>query len=198
MRCRTCSHSFCWICRTAVDHKAHTCNKIELAPDATEAAKSLAKWEHFSKRYGVHGAAINLQSKLHAKAKDHIQELEDQHHKAFIELVFITEATDGILAARKVLRDTYVYGYFLPDDVNRALFEHLQSQLEQQTEQLSALIEQKPLDIFRDRLKVIDLDKALRRSLQNVIEGLEQGDVKGGAGAKPTEDAEWAKEVKVP
>lgn len=112
--------------------------------------------------------------------------------------MFINEAIDCILAARKVLRDTYVFGYFLPDDVNRALFEHLQAQLESQTEQLSALIEQKPLNIYRDRLKVIDLDKALRRSLENVIQGLEEGDVKGGAGAKPSEDAEWAKDVKAP
>ena len=64
MRCHSCQHAFCWICRTGVDHKAHNCNKIELSPDASDAAKSLAKWEHFSKRYAMHAASINIQAKL--------------------------------------------------------------------------------------------------------------------------------------
>jgi hypothetical protein len=72
----------------------------------------------------------------------------------------------------------------------------LQGQLESKTEELSGLVEQKPDAVFRDRLKVIDIDKALRGNLENVIVGLEQGEVKGGQGTKT--DAEWAKEVKAP
>ena len=198
IRCRTCNTGFCWLCMQLFDHKNHDCNKLELGADASDAAKSLAKWEHFSKRYASHAQAITIQSKLIGKAKDCIATLENEHHKAYIELVYILEATHTILAARKVLRDTYVYGFFLPDDVNRALFEHLQGQLETKTEQLSGLVEQKPVDVFRDRLKVIDIDKALRGSLANVLEGLETGDVRGGQGAKPTDDADWAKDVKAP
>ncbi len=67
------------------DHKNHDCNKLELAADATDAAKSLAKWvqltlfspfvflsrtakasmqNHFSKRYGAHAQAMSIQAKL--------------------------------------------------------------------------------------------------------------------------------------
>ena len=63
--------------------KNHDCNKFELGADATEAAKSLAKWEHFSKRYASHAQAITLQAKLKAKAADCISKLENEHHKVF-------------------------------------------------------------------------------------------------------------------
>ncbi len=98
-----------------------------------------------------------------------------------------------MIAARKVLKDTYVYGYFLPDHVNRALFEFLQAELQQNTELLSSLVEaKKPLEVFDNRLKIVDLDKALRKSLQSILVALEKGDVKGGDGAAAP-DAEWAK-----
>lgn len=44
VRCRTCNTTFCWLCMGVFDHKNHDCNKLELAADATDAAKSLAKW----------------------------------------------------------------------------------------------------------------------------------------------------------
>jgi hypothetical protein len=109
--------------------------------------------------------------------------------------VYIQEATSTILQARKVLKDTYVYGYFLPEHVNRALFEFHQGELERNTELLSGLVEQKPPDVFRDRLKIVDLDKALRTALQNTLLALEKGDVKGGQGAAVSPDAEWTKVV---
>lgn len=195
MRCRTCNTAFCWLCMGLFDHKNHDCNKLELGKDASEAAKSLAKWEFFSKRYASHAQAITLQAKLLGRAKDTISKLENDFHKAYIELVFILDATHGVLAARKVLKDTYVYGYFLPNSVNRELFEFLQGQLESKTEELSGLIEQKPELVFKDRLKIIDITKTLLASLQNVLQGLEKGDVRGKGGTGS--EAEWTKEVKL-
>lgn len=194
MRCQTCSTAFCWLCMGLFDHKNHDCNRLELGPNATEAAKSLAKWEHFSKRYASHAQAIHLQAKLLSRAQNLITVLENDFHRTYIELVFILEATKTILSARKVLKDTYVYGYFLPESVNRALFEHLQGQLEAKTEELSGLIEKKPEEVWRERLKIIDIEKTLKQSLQNVITGLEKGDVKGNVEIK----SEWEdKPVKV-
>lgn len=127
MRCQTCHTAFCWLCmgkqigfffrydfytffffQGLFDHKNHDCNRLELGKDASEAAKSLQKWEHFSKRYASHAQAITLQAKLIDKAQRLMQKLEDDHHKTWIEVVFIMEATKTVLAARKVLKDTYV------------------------------------------------------------------------------------------
>ena len=195
MRCRTCNTAFCWLCMGLFDHKNHDCNKLELGKDATEAARSLQKWEHFSKRYAAHAQAITIQKKLVGKANDLMSKLENEQHKTWIEVHFILDATYTVLAARKVLKDTYVYGYFLPKDVNRELFEFLQGQLESKTEELSGLIEQKPDKVWEDRLKIIDIEKTLKQNLQNVLEGLEKGEVKGQTPGDAK--AEWDKEVKI-
>ena len=43
---------------------------------------------------------------------DNISKLENDHHKAYIELVFILEATSTILQARKVLKVCVVVCFF--------------------------------------------------------------------------------------
>lgn len=179
VRCRSCNTTFCWLCNGMFDHKNHDCNKLELAPDASEAAKALSKWNHFSKRYGAHAGAVLLQAKLVGKAKDMMAKLE-KDGMTWIEVTFIEEAVKTVLLARGVLRDTYVYGFFLPEYVNRELFEFIQGQLEQKVEELSGLIEKDPAEVKANRLKIIDIEKVVRQNLQKVLEALEKGDVRGG------------------
>ncbi len=102
--------------------------------------------------------------------------------RTWIEVTFISDAVATVKAARTVLRDTYIYGFFLPDYVNRELFEFLQGQLESKVEELSGLLEAKegPAAVKANRLKIIDIEKVLKQNLANVLTGLEKGDVKGG------------------
>lgn len=64
------------------------------------------------------------------------------------------------MEARNMLKWTYVYGYFLPDQVNRDLFEYLQADLEGATEKLSALLEAKE---EKDRLKIINATEYVKQ-----------------------------------
>lgn len=101
--------------------------------------------------------------------------------RTWIEVNFVSDAVATVIAARRVLRDTYIYGFFLPDYVNRELFEFLQGQLEAKVEELSGLVENKdPAAVKSNRLKIIDIEKVLKQNLANVLAGLEKGDVKGG------------------
>lgn len=52
----------------------------------------------------------------------------------WIDVQFIKKATIQLMEARNMLKWTYVYGYYLPESVNRELFEYLQGDLEAETE----------------------------------------------------------------
>lgn len=103
------------------------------------------------------------------------------------------------MEARNMLKWTYVYGYFLPDQVNRDLFEYLQADLESATERLSGLLEDKG---EKDRLKIINATEYVKQvspiilqpfwvwdpdliwlhlqRIKNLLEGLADGDITGG------------------
>lgn len=98
---------------------------------------------------------MSLQAKLAGAATEMMGKLEKNHGLTWIEVSFVMDAVKTVIAARRVLRDTYVYGYFLPDFVNRELFEFLQGQLESKVEELSGLIEKKdPTEVKNARLQV--------------------------------------------
>jgi ariadne-1 len=79
---------------------------------------------------------------------------------SWIDVQFIKAATLGLMEARNMLKWTYVYGYFLPDQVNRDLFEYLQADLESATERLSGLLEDKG---EKDRLKIINATEYVKQ-----------------------------------
>jgi hypothetical protein len=54
----------------------------------------------------------------------------------WIDVQYIKSATQQLMEARNMLKWTYVYGYYLPEHVNRDLFEYLQADLEAGTEVL--------------------------------------------------------------
>ena len=55
---------------------------------------------------------------------------------SWIDVQFIKTATKTLMEARQMLKYTYVYGFFLPKNVNRSLFELLQTDLEDKVEVL--------------------------------------------------------------
>ena len=86
------------------------------------------------------------------------------------ELQFLDEAISEIIRCRQVLKFTYVYGFYLIDQKEVALFQYLQEQLEKNCDFLHELIE-KPLDPYLDEK---DLDRSkfyqFKSSLVNYYE----------------------------
>eukprot|EP01092_Planopodium_desertum_P004879 TRINITY_DN206_c0_g1_i3.p2 TRINITY_DN206_c0_g1~~TRINITY_DN206_c0_g1_i3.p2 ORF type:complete len:135 (-),score=7.55 TRINITY_DN206_c0_g1_i3:85-489(-) len=101
---------------------------------------------------------------------------------AWIDAQYLGEAVDVTLLARGILKTTYIFGYYLPEKVNQELFEFLQANLESTLEQLSEILEGKNQEATKKRVEVIDLTKNLKRRVQNLLEGIEGGDIKGGIG----------------
>merc|ERR1740121_1043561 len=75
-----------------------------------------------------------------------VKVLHDKHNFPIIELQFLYDALKQVCACRRVLKWTYVYGYYLEDrGAEKNLFEHLQKNLEEKTDYLHEMLE-KELD----------------------------------------------------
>jgi len=180
MRCQQCSHPFCWICLGAFDHKNHNCNALKVDPNADQVAKDLAKYEHFSKRFAMHAQSITFQSKLKAKTEELMQRLNKEQGMPWNEVQFAEAARQTVVASRRMLRDTYIFGFYLPKGVNPQLFEFIQSELESNTEKLTAFLEGDSKTAASKHLQIKDLSTALKKNIDSVISDLYKGAIVGG------------------
>eukprot|EP01132_Coremiostelium_polycephalum_P004667 gene4667-5832_t len=143
-----CGGEWCWMCRG--DWKTHgqhtggfySCNKYETSEgkkaDDTYASvkKESDRFLHYFNRYFNH----DMLMKHAIKMKN--EEIEDKMNQ-FRELTnhnpdFLAEAVDLLIECRRILKYTYVFGYYLSDDVpGKTFFEYQQANAEGITELLS-------------------------------------------------------------
>merc|ERR1719422_815434 len=80
-----------------------------------------------------------------------VQQLHDKHEIEIIELQFLEDALRQVRACRRVLKWSYVYGYYLEDvGPEKNLFEHLQKQLEEKTDNLHEMLEKDFGQFFKE------------------------------------------------
>jgi len=193
MRCATCGHGFCWICLGAFDHVKHNCNALKVDPNSDQIAQDLAKYEHFSKRFAMNAQSITFQSKLKTKCEDLMNKLNKDQGMNYNEIQFVEQARKTTILARRMLRDTYIFGYYLPKGVNPQLFEYIQGELESNTEKLTSFLEGDPKVACQKHLQIKDLSTALLKSIDSVVEDLYKGAFKGGKETSKT----WEPTVKI-
>eukprot|EP01121_Diplochlamys_sp_Union-15-3_P013423 TRINITY_DN4163_c0_g1_i3.p1 TRINITY_DN4163_c0_g1~~TRINITY_DN4163_c0_g1_i3.p1 ORF type:complete len:131 (-),score=25.08 TRINITY_DN4163_c0_g1_i3:189-581(-) len=107
-----------------------------------------------------------------------MQTLSDQGI-SWIDVQFIKTSTLQLMEAREMLKWTYVYGYYLPENINRDLFEYLQADLESGTEKLSLLLESNEKK-DKDRVTILNASAYVKQRVKNLLEGLADGDITGG------------------
>ena len=166
MTCSQCRHEFCWMCKGPwSEHGQNTggyykCNKLakENAQNAQKnrATKDLNRYLHFYKFYDNHNKSQDFAAKELKETKKAIQETRGQN-QSFFDASFLVHANEQLIQCRRVLKSTYVYGYYLTDgDKNgqderrEALFTDQQDKLESFTDELSELCEQTRKIIYDD------------------------------------------------
>ncbi|XP_078447141.1 putative E3 ubiquitin-protein ligase ARI7 [Wolffia australiana] len=199
-----CKHEFCWLCLGPwSDHGERTggfyaCNRYETAKqegqyDEAErrremAKNSLERYTHYYERWAANQSSRqkamsdlqNLQSVL-------LEKLSDKQSQPESQLKFITEAWLQIVECRRVLKWTYAYGYYLPENehAKRTFFEYLQGEAESGLERLHQCAE-KELQAFIDaegpskefnefRTKLAGLTSVTRNYFENLVRTLESG-----------------------
>jgi ariadne-1 len=176
MCCHSCKHKFCWICLGAFDHADHSCNRLKIEKDPNSERAQLNKYVHFMTRYNVHEQSLQLEGKLTSVAQKVMKELSEKG-MSWIDVQFIETSTKTLTETRRMLKFSYIYGYYLPSHVNREIFEYLQSDLESGVERLSALLE---ANGEKDRFAIINATEYVKQRQKNILNGLLEGDISGG------------------
>ncbi|XP_019155749.1 PREDICTED: probable E3 ubiquitin-protein ligase ARI7 isoform X1 [Ipomoea nil] len=199
-----CKFEFCWLCLGAwSDHGERTggfyaCNRYESAKqegvyDESErrremAKNSLERYTHYYERW-----ATNQSSRQKAMAdllqmqNVHLEKLSETQCQPESQLKFIIEAWQQIVECRRVLKWTYAYGFYLPENelAKRQFFEYLQGEAEAGLERLHQCAEKElqsylnaegPSNDFNDfRTKLAGLTSVTRNYFENLVRALENG-----------------------
>ncbi|KAJ0240265.1 E3 ubiquitin-protein ligase ARI11 [Hirschfeldia incana] len=194
MTCSICKHSFCWIC--LCPYVGHTCHRFEdvdtkikrKRANMTKTAKrGIKRFMHYYERW-----ANNQSSRLKAVQdlkKLQAVQLENLSVKYGIpktQLQFTVDAWLQIIECRRVLKWTYAYGYYLPQEerTKKQFFEYLQGEAEVGLERLHHCAEVELqyfdretydsstyFDDFRKRL--IGLTTVTKTYFKNLVKALE-------------------------
>ncbi len=137
----------------------YKCNKFEAKEASAKVSESqrakveLERYMHYYQRYHAHDQGIKFASKQHVLVERRMQEQHETHQSSWIDVQFLKQASMLVMDARRVLKFTYVMGYFLADNsLEKQLFEHHQEMLEKHVEKLHEFSE-KSIDQI-DRMQV--------------------------------------------
>ncbi len=181
MTCRKsgCGYHFCWMCLKGWDtHGQDTggyykCNKFEQDKEVgklsdeerrrAHAQNELKFYMHHFERYEGHRKGMIICKNHLADIEKKMERLQEEKGFKLGEVSFLLDAAEQVIECRRVLKNTYIYGFYLEhgddckpgskEDTLRALFEMLQTDLERSTEHLHYLVE-KSLDAYLDPIAV--------------------------------------------
>lgn len=153
-----CGYEFCWLCRGPwSEHGSETggyyaCNKYDSSTakqeDETVATikTELDAYMFYFHRYESHHNAMKIADEQRRNAEAKSLELMEEFGVRSQDTKFLMEATEQLLANRRCLKYSYIYGYYLKGSSEKALFEYLQEDLEKHTNKLSELYERNLVD----------------------------------------------------
>lgn len=106
-----------------------------------KAKNQLDKYIHYFDRYINHDRARKIALRQLPEIQENLETLQGVRGYKLSEVSFIREAAEQVIRCRQVLKWTYVYAYYLENDIERNFFEFLQEHLEKNTEHLHGLVE---------------------------------------------------------
>ncbi|KAK1381780.1 hypothetical protein POM88_019515 [Heracleum sosnowskyi] len=190
---------FCWICLGPWgQHDTTTCNRyrdtVEQRKREEKSVKKKAerystKYAHYYERWDAnrHSRERAL-ADLHELRTEKLQQLEEKLCQTTERLKFITEAWEQVAECRRVLKWTYVYGYYMPqkETLKKELFEYLQGEAEVALERLHDCAENTLKQYFEPhgntyefdtkfRTKLVDLTRVTRNYFENFVKGVANG-----------------------
>jgi len=185
MTCNSCKHEFCWVCLGAWQPHGsswYNCNRFDEADslDAREKQKqsrhSLERYLFYFHRYDNHGRSLQLEGKLWKMIELKQRDMQKAGF-SWIEVQYLTKAVKALTDARTVLRNTYVFAFYLEKTNECQIFENNQRDLEMATENLSGYLEGEAsaADHRTLKQKVMDLSKYCDHRRKVLIDHVNEG-----------------------
>ncbi|KAI8776004.1 ankyrin repeat and IBR domain-containing protein 1 [Biomphalaria glabrata] len=197
MKCSKCKYDFCWVCLEQWKrHNSSTggyfkCNRYEVLKKVEEQSaqlmseaesknknmQELNRFVHYYTRFKNHENSYKLEEPLLKTAKDKMMKLAEavtDSATAQAETKFVEDAVQQLLKARRVLKCSYVYGYYLDGPgYKKIVFEFMQTELEECTEILSQMVNR--LYLRTPRRKIIEQAHIVQRKRLEFIMAISKG-----------------------
>eukprot|EP00026_Physarum_polycephalum_P004933 Phypoly_transcript_04959.p1 GENE.Phypoly_transcript_04959~~Phypoly_transcript_04959.p1 ORF type:complete len:625 (-),score=55.40 Phypoly_transcript_04959:55-1929(-) len=183
-----CGGEWCWMCRKDwASHGPHTggfysCNKYEeseakvIDDQAQEFlnTKNESKFLHYYNRYFNHDVLMKDVMK-YLNSGDVEATMGEYSKMTNSDPEFFLEAAELLVECRRVLKYTYVYGYYMEDSHCKALFEYQQASAEGITERLSELFHT-PVDVIaKSPLEFVNYVRVTKKFISNLVKSIEEG-----------------------
>lgn len=180
--CPQCKEHWCWQCgdwgggpsgRREPHHVSDCNNPVNKdwykSAAAVDVFDNEGKYWFYCERYKNHLNSHGFASDLRDKLKTIVKDIEEDASFRIQDIQLVDDATELLIECRLVLAWTYVWAFFQQNEAQRQLFEFVQKDLENKTEQLSGMIENQPThEILKDRTRLLDYVAALRDYLDNI------------------------------
>lgn len=150
-----------------------------------EQHEEMNRFVHYYSRYRNHEHSLSIEKSLLESAKAKMLKLAQALKRssssassgavtAEAETSFITDAVQQLLKARRVLKHSYIFGYYLNDaGIKKHVFEFIQTELEEITEAMSEMISRPYLRTPRS--KIIETACMLAAKRLEFVEAIAKG-----------------------
>ncbi|KAL0897182.1 hypothetical protein Bca101_081143 [Brassica carinata] len=191
MMCSICKHHFCWACLDPLDnHKScHNFKGNETEVKRERAKKAIDRYMHYYERWvSNQSSRVMAMADLKKLQSLQLKNLSAKHGIPETQLQFTVEAWLQIIECRRVLKWTYAYGYYLPEEesTKKRFFEYLQGEAEVGLERLHHCAELEFKQLVKEtedfsksfenfKRKLIGLTRVTKTYFENLVEALENG-----------------------
>ena len=176
-----CGHAFCYVCETdwakhSQDH--FNCNKYTDAvknkeKKANQLKEELKRTEFYFKLYMNNKRAVEiLDTKTRNDLEEKINLIVTLKNMPLIETKFIVEALNTTIKGKRLLKNTYIFGYYMKDSGKKPFFEHEQGILQYWTEELHRHLIDDQLNNIIQQEKFGDFTESFKNyknSVNNII-----------------------------
>ena len=162
-----CGYEFCWICMGEwKPHGTSWYKCVKYNPTEVDKQKEkmkldakfeLEKYNNYFDSYLQEKNAYDYAVKLKEKINNYKEHLEKEKNQPHLELVFLDEAIQTVIDCHRILKNTYIFGYYMKNDTNKGtLYKHHQEMLRVEADKLHELLEMEELPKI---LKIIELEE---------------------------------------
>ena len=158
MTCRReaggCGYEFCWIClgewapHGTSWYECKRADKVKLDKENKKMKNMKIELERFSKYYEgfkEEENAIEFAKKLKENINLYKGVLINKKKKTEMDILFLDEALRIVIECHLFLKNTYIFGYYMKQKLNKTLYEHHQELLRREADLLHEKIEMRYL-----------------------------------------------------
>ena len=181
-----CGHAFCYVCETdwakhSQDH--FNCNKYTDAVknkenNAKKIKEQLKRYDFYFSRFIDNEKAVEIvDKKLREDIGEKLNILVTLKNLSIMETQFIIDALETVINGKRLLKNTYIFGYYMKDNNKKDYFEHEQGILQYWTEELHRnLIDNKLNEIIKEDnfQNFSNTLKNFKNTLNNIISSIQK------------------------